>query len=190
MITADDALGRALLTTARNAIAREIGAPAGDDPELDDELRDQLNTDGATFVTLTMNNRLRGCIGSLIAHRPLRVDVAENAVAAATRDPRFMPISASELNAISLSVSLLTAPEHLDYDGTEAGAIAAVRPGVDGIVMRHGNHRATFLPQVWDDLPDPAGFLQHLRAKAGIDAFSWPDGITLERYEVHQWADA
>lgn len=189
-MTPDDALGSVLLTTARNAIATAVGAPTREAITVDDPVRKRLDADGATFVTLTMNNRLRGCIGSLTAHRPLRVDVTENAIAAATRDPRFMPISASELSSISLSVSLLTAPELIAYDGTEAGAIAAVRPGIDGIVMRRGNTRATFLPQVWDDLPDPAGFLQHLRAKAGIDVFNWPDGITLERYEVRKWADA
>lgn len=189
MTARDNALGSALLAIAREAIASAIGARVSDGPSIDAAVSERLEAPGATFVTLTMNDRLRGCIGSLVAHRPLGEDVAKNAVAAATADPRFMPLAATELASVSLSVSLLTAPHALDYDGSEAGAVAAMRPGIDGIVLRQGNKRATFLPQVWEELADSAEFLRHLRAKAGIDTVSWPEGITLERYEVRKWAD-
>lgn len=179
-------LGEALVDLAWSAI-RERVSGEGESPSIPDSLTDELAAPGATFVTLTMNDCLRGCIGSLEAHRPLVDDVQANAVAAATRDPRFMPVTEADLPNIHVSVSLLTPAQPLPYDGTEAGAIAAVTPGRDGIILRDGNRRATFLPQVWDDVPDPADFFQHLRAKAGLDPHTWTAVIELERYEVKAW---
>lgn len=147
-----------------------------------------LDAPGACFVTLTRDGRLRGCIGSLQAWRPLRADVAANAVAAATADPRFPPLTAAELADVAIEVSVLSAPEPLEAAG-EAEAVAALRPGIDGIVLRAGTRRATFLPQVWAQLADPAAFLSHLRVKAGLSGEEWDDDIRLERYTVTPWRE-
>lgn len=174
--------GARLLATARAAIANELGRST---PMPHPEPAERAP--GASFVTLTIDGRLRGCIGTLEAYRPLHDDVEENARAAAFADPRFPPLTAVELDRIRIEVSRLGPPEPIDYDGTEAGAIAALRPGVDGVILRRGRHRATFLPQVWEQLPEPREFLAHLRRKAGIVEPGWPDGIRLERYGVRSW---
>ncbi|MBI4740310.1 MAG: AmmeMemoRadiSam system protein A [Betaproteobacteria bacterium] len=179
-----DALGRTLLTIARNAIARRFGQtppPAATGPE--------LSAPGATFVTLTQNGRLRGCIGSLEAHRPLATDVAENAVAAAFCDPRFAPLSAGELPLTRVEVSLLTPAEPFEFTG-EADALARLRPGIDGLILTHEARRATFLPQVWETLPDPQRFMAQLKLKAGLPATFWDDQITLARYGVQKWKES
>ena len=178
-------LGTTLLTLARNAIAREFGLPqaavTGDPPE--------LAQPGATFVTLTQHGQLRGCIGSLEAWRPLGQDVQENAVAAAFRDPRFDPLTAGELGYTRVEVSLLTPPEALHF-ASEADALAQLHPGVDGVIFSAGHRRSTFLPQVWEQLPEPALFMAHLKQKAGLPADYWSDAVKLERYRVQKWKEA
>lgn len=177
-------LGATLLALARNAIASRLGqAPArtADCPE--------LHTPGAVFVTLTRNGRLRGCIGSLEAWRPLAEDVRENALAAAFRDPRFKPLAADELPAIRVEVSLLDAPVALPCRD-EADALAHLRPGIDGVILSAGRYRATFLPQVWEQLPEPAAFLAHLKEKAGLPASYWGPDVRLECYAVTKWKEA
>lgn len=180
----DAALGRRLLCIARAAIADRLGlsAPACalDDP--------RLAAAGASFVTLTRAGALRGCIGSLEAFRPLADDVAENAQAAAFRDPRFTPLSAGEWPDTQVEVSLLSRPEPLVV-GSEAAALSALRPGVDGIVFDCAGRRATFLPQVWESLPEPAEFLRRLKEKAGLDAGFWRDDVRLSRYTVRKWRE-
>lgn len=180
----DPELGGLLLRIARAAIANDLGVRTpmpGHEPE--------LAHPGASFVTLTSGGRLRGCIGTLQAYRPLGDDVAENARAAAFADPRFPPLRADELDGVRIEVSRLSAPEPVDYDGTEAGAIRALRPGVDGVVLHSGRHRATFLPQVWEQLPEARTFLEHLRRKAGLDDRAWPADARLERYGVESWQE-
>src|SRR4051794_17690977 len=137
----DSHAGQILLPIARAAIARELGrsAAASEDAEW-------LREPGATFVTLKQGAQLRGCIGSLEAYRPLLQDVKSNAVAAAFRDPRFPPLSTSELDRTRIEVSLLSKQEPLVFDD-EAQALAQLRPGIDGIVFEYGYHRSTFLPQ-------------------------------------------
>ena len=132
---------------------------------------------------------LRGCIGTLQAHRPLREDVEANAVAAATRDPRFPPLSRAELEDAIVEVSVLSAPTALPV-ADEAELLARLRPGVDGVILSDAGHRATFLPQVWEQLPDPADFLAHLRRKAGLPAGHWGRGLTIETYTVTAWQEA
>lgn len=178
-----DALGRQLLALARNAIEHRLrGIPeaAAADPA--------LAAPGAVFVTLTQGGELRGCIGSLEAWRPLAEDVRENACAAAFRDPRFPPLAADELPRTRVEVSLLTPAEPVAF-ADEADALRQLRPGKDGIVFECGGRRATFLPQVWEQLPEPARFLGQLKRKAGLPGDFWSDDVRLSRYRVDKWKE-
>lgn len=180
-----DALGPTLLTLARNAIAARFGQAAQnvavDLPE--------LAKMGATFVTLTQQGQLRGCIGSLEAWRPLAQDVQENACAAAFRDPRFSPLRADELPHTRVEVSLLTPPEPMQFS-SEADALAQLCPNVDGVIFTASGRRSTFLPQVWEQLPEPREFMARLKQKAGLAASYWGPDVRLERYTVHKWKEA
>ena len=178
-----DYLGPILLDIARNAIGERFGH-AGQAPAA----RPELAEPGATFVTLTQSGQLRGCIGSLEAYRPLATDVAENAIAAAFQDPRFPPLSAGEFARTRVEVSLLTAAEPLTF-ADEADALNRLRPGIDGIVLTRGQRRATFLPQVWESLPEPRKFMAQLKLKAGLPADYWDVQITLARYGVQKWKE-
>jgi hypothetical protein len=177
-------LGEVLLRLARSAIARRLGLPAPPDPD-----HPALAQPGATFVTLKQHGSLRGCIGSLQAHRPLRDDIRENACAAAFRDPRFTPLAAAEFPDTRVEVSLLTEPEFMSFAG-EADALAQLRPGVDGVIFCHGCLRSTFLPQVWEDLPEPRQFMAQLKRKAGLAPDFWDANVMLARYRVDKWKEA
>ncbi|MBW3070250.1 MULTISPECIES: AmmeMemoRadiSam system protein B [unclassified Actinomyces] len=183
--------GDTLLPLARRAIARAVGAEAGDPAELPaGEGPNWLDRPGAAFVTLrSADGSLRGCIGSLEARRPLGEDVVANAVAAALRDPRFPPVTATELPALSLEVSVLSTPERLEVH-EEQELLRRLRPGVDGVVLSLGARRATFLPQVWDELPDPAEFLRRLKRKAGWPAGFWDAELVAETYRVRAWEES
>ena len=143
----------------------------------------------ATFVTLKEGGELRGCIGSLEARRSLWEDLRANAVAAAFRDPRFPPLRPEELGELRIEVSLLSAPEPLPAR-TEGQALDAIRPGLDGLVLEAGPRRGTFLPQVWEQLPEAAEFLRHLKLKAGLPAEGWSPEWRLSRYTVRKWAES
>jgi AmmeMemoRadiSam system protein A len=179
-----DALGQALLTLARNAIARRFVLPV--QPLADLSGLPELAQPGATFVTLMQAGQLRGCIGSLEAYRPLSTDVAENAIAAAFHDPRFSPLGAEEFARTDVEVSLLAPAEAMQFTD-EADALARLRPGIDGVILTRGQRRATFLPQVWDSLPKPQQFMAQLKLKAGLPADYWDERITLARYGVQKW---
>jgi len=179
----DDALGKALLIRARNAIAEQLGQPTAPEPDAD-----AIKEPGAVFVTLTQNGALRGCIGSLEAWRPLDADVRSNARAAAFSDPRFPPLSEKELPTTRVEVSLLTPATPIRFI-SEEDAISQLRPGLDGVILECGSHRGTFLPQVWDNLPERRMFLSHLKRKAGLPADYWVPGIKLSRYEVQKWKE-
>lgn len=144
----------------------------------------ELRGPGASFITLEKAGRLRGCIGSLQAHRPLLDDLAQNAYAAAFRDPRFPPVEASERGDLTLSISLLSPPEAIEGLASEADLLAALRPGEDGLILADGARRATFLPQVWEQLPAPADFVARLKAKAGLAPTHWGPGMRAWRYGV------
>ncbi len=175
--------GTVLLPAARAAIERALGLPS----ESLEEPPEWALAIGASFVTLTERGLLRGCIGSLEAVRPLLDDVGSNAVAAATRDPRFPPLKGSEMDRIAIEVSVLSLPGPLAASSL-TDAHEALRPGIDGVIVESGPwHKATFLPQVWDDLPDPEEFLRHLWAKAGLRPGTWKDGTTLQTYTVRAW---
>jgi AmmeMemoRadiSam system protein A len=178
-----DALGTALLVRARNAIGSQFGEPPAAEPD-----HPALVQPGATFVTLTQQGELRGCIGSLEARRPLDADVRENARAAAFRDPRFPPLGREELAAMRVEVSLLTPAQPMSFTD-EADALGQLRPGVDGVILEHGGRRGTFLPQVWESLPEPKQFMAHLKNKAGLPADFWAPDVKLYRYEVQKWKE-
>lgn len=148
-----------------------------------------LQAPGASFVTLTAEGRLRGCIGSLRAFRPLVEDVAANAYAAAFRDDRFDPIEADEQPRLQLSVSVLNPPEQLHFDD-EAQLLAQLRVGQDGLIIRAGGRRALFLPQVWETLGEPQAFLHHLKLKAGLQEGDAPADLAAWRFTVEHVSSA
>jgi AmmeMemoRadiSam system protein A len=160
-----------LIRLAREAL--ETGVRGGQLPRLEDaSLTPALRAEGASFVTLTVRGNLRGCIGALEPYQPLAEDVREHAVAAALEDYRFPTVQESELASIEIEVSRLTVPVMLEY--TDANdLLAKLHPGVDGVILRDGFHRATFLPQVWEKIPDPAEFLANLCSKMGAPPDIW-----------------
>ena len=175
--------GKILLPIARAAISRAL-----DVPHAADETAPWLVEHGACFVTLTQYGELRGCIGTLQAHRPLLADVKSNAVSAARHDPRFLPLSVEELDITTVEISLLSPTSPMEVRD-EADALAQIRPNVDGIVFEFGSYRSTFLPQVWEQLPQPRQFMAHLRRKAGLPDDFWEEGVKLSRYTVTKWSE-
>ena len=144
---------------------------------------------GSSFVTLRQDGDLRGCIGSLEAYRPLADDIVANAVAAALYDRRFAPVAAHELASLEVEVSILTPSEPLPCID-ESDALMKLRPGIDGVVLEYGRQRATFLPQVWESLPDAAIFLRELKRKAGLPADFWHAELRVRRYGVEKHSEA
>jgi AmmeMemoRadiSam system protein A len=177
-------LGRVLLALARHAIARELALDAAEP-----ETGGALARPGATFVTLMCAGELRGCIGSLRATRTLHADVQENALAAAFRDPRFPPLTRSEFAGTSIEVSLLSAPQDA-VCGSETELCARLVPFVDGVVLELGDRRATFLPQVWEAIPEPRAFLAALKAKADLPADFWSPRLNVSLYRVTKWKES
>jgi len=175
--------GKVLLPIARAAIARALQVSLKAD-----ESAPWLVDHGACFVTLTQHGELRGCIGSLQAHQSLLADVKSNAVSAALRDPRFLPLSVEELDITAIEISLLSPTESMDVRD-EADALAQLRPEMDGIVFEYGPYRSTFLPQVWENLAQPREFLAMLRRKAGLPDDFWAEGVKLSRYTVTKWSE-
>ncbi len=147
-----------------------------------------LQTEGASFVTLHLNHKLRGCIGSLEAYRPLLRDVSDNAFAAAFRDPRFSPLTALESKPLAIHISVLTAAEAINFT-SEQELLSLIRPGIDGLILEESKHRGTFLPSVWESLPEPDLFLAHLKQKAGLPAKYWSDSIKISRYQTESFGE-
>jgi AmmeMemoRadiSam system protein A len=175
-----------LLRLAREAMESAVlgkKMPALDKSSLTPHLRDN----GASFVTLTIDDDLRGCIGALEAYQPLVEDVREHAVAAALEDPRFPPVDETELNRIKLEVSRLTAPQLLEYSSS-ADLLKKLRPHVDGVILKSDYRRATFLPQVWEKIPRPADFLDHLCSKMGARPDLWQNTkLQVYIYQVEEF---
>ncbi|HEY3339162.1 MAG TPA: AmmeMemoRadiSam system protein A [Propionicimonas sp.] len=179
----DPSAGPILLGLARSAIAargasipRTFMEPAW------------LARPGAVFVTLTRNGRLRGCTGSIEPRRSLREDVIRNAAAAAFHDARFPPLPAVELPLVRIEVSLLSPTEQLSFTSRE-DLVLRLRPGVDGLVLSWHGHRGTFLPQVWEQVPNPDDFLSHLLHKARLPELFWDQDVTVRRYTVTSWSE-
>jgi AmmeMemoRadiSam system protein A len=176
-----------LLRLAREALT--IRVKGGQIPRLDPSpLPARLLEDGASFVTLTIRGELRGCIGALEAYQPLAEDVREHAVAAGLEDPRFPPVTEDELGRIKIEVSRLTRPVPLDYMDA-ADLLSKLRPHVDGVILRDAfGHRATFLPQVWEKIPDPAEFLNYLCGKMGLYETAWrTKHLDVSTYQVEEF---
>jgi len=176
--------GQILLPLARSAIAKQLGQTANAATDAP-----WLNEPGATFVTLTQAGELRGCIGSLQAHRALLEDVQANALAAAFQDPRFRPLQLTELRYTRVEVSLLSPSEAIVFE-SEQHALAQLRPDIDGVIFEYGYYRSTFLPQVWEQLPDPETFMEHLKRKAGLAPDFWAASVKLARYTVSKWKES
>ena len=170
-----------LLDLARTAIQKRLQGesftvPTGDYPA-------SLRVPRATFVTLHVDTMLRGCIGTLEARRPLVEDVAHNARAAAFEDPRFPALTAPEFERLYIHISVLGVPEPMQFE-SEEGFLRQLRPHVDGLILEEGPHRGTFLPSVWEQLPEAREFLRSLKRKAGLPADYWSERIRVQRYTV------
>lgn len=177
-----------LLRLAREAIER--GVKGEELPPLEPSLlTSSLCEPGASFITLTLHGELRGCIGSLEPYQSLAGDVREHAVAAALKDPRFPPVQEAELSGIKIEISRLTRPIPLDYEDAD-DLLSKLCPHVDGVIVRDGSRRSTFLPQVWEKMSDPAEFLSNLCYKMGVNPDQWRtkrlDILTYQVEEFHE----
>lgn len=158
-----------LLSLARSAIESKL---AGRRIKIPSAVSESLTRETGCFVTLHKKGRLRGCIGTLEPEKPLIRAVADNALNAAFEDPRFSPLQVDELEDIDIEISVLTPPELLDFDGP-GDLKKKLKPGIHGVIVSEGWRRATFLPQVWDQLPELDQFMSHLCQKAGMDRDCW-----------------
>ncbi len=178
----DPGARQAVLRTAAAAIEAKLGIVQAAMPGTTD-LRGALGEPRASFVTLTIDGRLRGCCGTLEPVRPLLLDVWSNAQASAFRDPRFVPITAQEWRWSRLEVSLLTPCQRMVV-ASEQQLLLELVPGRDGLVLEWRGMRATFLPKVWEQVARPRDFLRRLKEKAGLDADFWAADVQVWRYET------
>lgn len=180
------AAGPVLVDLAWTAIRQRLATGHGISPP--PGLAGVLARPGAAFVTLKRNGQLRGCIGSPQAWRPLAEDVCDNAVKAAFADPRFPPLTAREMDGLGLSISVLTPPRPMQV-GDQADLLSRLRPRRDGLIIEDRGRSALFLPSVWEQLPDPAAFLAHLKAKAGLRADHWSETVRASRFSAIEIGD-
>jgi len=177
-----------LLDLARASILDAVGAAPAREPA-SEELPAPLGQQGASFVTLSIDARLRGCIGSIVPARALASDVWGNARRTALEDPRFQPLSVVETAVARLEISVLGPLEEIRVED-EAELLAVLRPGVDGLLMTWGQHRATFLPKVWDSLARPEDFLLQLKRKMGLPDDFWHEAMAISRYGTTEFGGA
>ena len=175
-----------LLQIARNAVSKGL---VGEQSPALENVPAELMKERATFVTLELGGRLRGCIGMLEACRPLAEDVAQNARAAAFEDPRFPPVSREEFDLLEIHISVLSPPEELSFS-SEANLLAQIRSGIDGLILQEGYRRGTFLPSVWEELPEKQEFLAHLKLKAGLPNTYWSESLRVFRYTAEYFGDS
>lgn len=184
--------GRCLIRLARATIAERLKYPIGNDnlSALKTALQAPVfNARCGVFVTLSQKGALRGCIGSLASTEPLAENVRRNAINAAFQDPRFPPLDSEELDQIAIEVSVLSPPTAVAYDDAD-DLLSRLRPGIDGVILRRDAASATFLPQVWKQLPRCQDFLSHLCLKAGLPARAWNDGnLQVETYQVQSFEE-
>jgi AmmeMemoRadiSam system protein A len=179
---------RALLSLARQSL-REA-ATSGKLMAVPSGLPEYFKVNKGCFVTLTVKGSLRGCIGNITPDMPLAEAVVRNARSAALHDSRFSPVTAEEVSTIEVEVSVLSVPEPLSFSSPE-DLLKKLRPHVDGVVLKMGMSRATFLPQVWEQLPDPNDFLSHLSAKAGLSSRAWREaGTEVMTYQVEAFKES
>lgn len=179
--------GERLLRLVRETIGQRLGLVDSVDQSGLEE--NELQQDLATFVTLKIDGRLRGCIGNLEATGPLLQSLTTNARQAAFHDHRFAPVGPEEFKRLTIDISILTRPQRLEYSGGD-DLLKQLRPGIDGVILKRGRARATFLPQVWEQLPRPQQFLEHLCLKAGLHRSAWqePD-VEIFLYQVQSFEE-
>ena len=183
-----EADGRYLLALARKTIEQELydRKDAGDSVA---QLPAVFNERRGTFVTLTIRGNLRGCIGHIIPQETLMEGIRINAINAAFRDPRFQPLGKGEWKEVKIEISILTDPRPISYEGAE-DLLKKLRPGIDGVIIKKGYHQATFLPQVWEQLPQKEEFLTHLCLKAGLGGKEWKKGdLEVSTYQVQAFEE-
>jgi AmmeMemoRadiSam system protein A len=178
-----DDRGQILLKIARSAIGHQFGLP-----EVEVPAAEWLTEKKATFVTLHLFDELKGCIGSIRAYRPLREDVHQNAISAAFEDYRFEPLKSEEFTHLEVEVSVLSPLKEMTFS-SEEDALSQFRPGIDGILFECGSHRATYLPQVWEKLPNRRSFLWSLKQKAGLPENFWDSRVRLHRYTLEKYEE-
>ncbi|MFP3927322.1 MAG: AmmeMemoRadiSam system protein A [Desulfobacteraceae bacterium] len=180
--------GRELIKLARNTIETHLmGRDAPAEKEM--EASPKFSEKRGTFVTLTIDGALRGCIGHIAPQESILEGVKENALNAAFRDPRFRPLNREELDRIKVEVSILTEPQPLQYKDS-ADLLKQLQKDVDGVIIRKGRHQATFLPQVWEQLPNKEAFLEHLCLKAGLSPDAWRHGdLEVLTYQVQAFEE-
>ena len=182
-----ETLGTELLRLARGSIEHGLtyNKPL---PVRVEDMPDVMAEPAATFTTLRLDGKLRGCVGNLESVRPLAMDVAHTAFRAAFRDPRFDPVVQHELSTIRLEVSVLSPMEPFTVSD-ESDLLERLEPGTDGLVIGLGSRRATFLPKVWDQLPNPAAFLSALKMKCGLEKNFWSERLEFHRYRTTTYAE-
>jgi AmmeMemoRadiSam system protein A len=180
----------ALLRLARSCIAEKFKGRDRDGPEIFNGISKKiLEKKRGVFVTLHKKGQLRGCIGNIEPVKTLVQGVRENAVFAAFKDSRFEPLTLDELALIDIEISILTRPERLIYENSQE-LVSSLVPGIDGVILEKAHHRATFLPQVWDQLPGPEEFLAQLCLKAGLSASEWKkSGLQVYTYKVQSFGE-
>jgi len=184
----DDTQQQTLLTLARQSINHGLSHNAVLEISPGDYDK-HLKQDLACFVTLTINQRLRGCIGHLIAIQPLVKDVVENAYAAAFKDSRFKPVNKDEFSDIHIEISVLSIPQKMTFT-SEADLLQQIQPGIDGLILTDGFKRGTFLPSVWEQLPDKLQFWKQLKNKAGLATDHWSESLSVERYRTFAFEES
>jgi AmmeMemoRadiSam system protein A len=184
----NDKEGKYLLAIARKTIEQELsGKKAADQGDAIDSPR--FAERRGTFVTLTINKDLRGCIGHIIPQESLLEGIKENAINAAFKDPRFNPLSLKEWPDVKIEISILTDPAPLAYSDAD-DLLKKIRPNIDGVIIKKGFYQATFLPQVWEQLPDKKEFFTHLCLKAGMDGNEWRKGkLEVYTYQVQAFEE-
>jgi len=176
-----------MLVVAANSIS--FGLENHRQPDIDVHLYPAyMREQRATFVTLEIHGRLRGCIGSLIAYRPLVADVSSNAFSAAFNDPRFNPLSETEYDKLDVHISVLSPPQDIEFD-SEQSLLDQITPGIDGLIISDGSYRATYLPSVWEALPDKQLFLSELKQKAGLGKNYWSNTLEAQKYTTFSFGD-
>ena len=183
-----EAQGEYLLLEARKTIQDRLSGKK-DIPKETKDLPTVFHEKRGTFVTLTTRGNLRGCIGHIIPQESLIDGIRENAINAAFRDPRFSPLTSDEWKNVQVEISILTEPKPLAYTGGK-DLLNKLRPGVDGVIIKKGFHQSTFLPQVWEQLPDKKAFLNHLCLKAGLSGNAWEKGdLEVSTYQVQAFEE-
>ncbi|MGD9320218.1 MAG: AmmeMemoRadiSam system protein A [Desulfobacteraceae bacterium] len=180
--------GRCLLSVARQTIQQRLFS-SENQGLADSQVSPKFSERRGTFVTLTIDGGLRGCIGHIIPQESLLEGIRINAINAAFQDPRFRPLSRKEWERVKIEISILTEPKSLPYSDAE-DLLDKLRPGIDGVIIKKGFHQATFLPQVWEQLPDKKEFLTHLCMKAGLEMDAWKnDKLEVSTYQVQAFEE-